>query len=311
MARVAPRILIAEDEDRLWRVLAMLLSNAGYKLSLASDGEEALSLFEQQQPDVVVTDVKMPKVDGMELLKKVREQSPETPVIVITAFGSIESAVEAMQAGAIDYITKPFDEERIKLAIERALELRRILSENKFLRTELKHKLNLDTIVAESEAMKSVLQLASEVAGSSATVIVHGESGTGKELVTRFIHLNSARQHGPFVAINCAAIPDNLLESELFGYERGAFTGAVDRKTGKFEQAANGTLFLDEIGELSPNVQAKVLRAIEQREIVRLGGLKAIKIDIRILCATNKDLEEEVRAGRFREDLYYRLSVFP
>ncbi|MCX7012689.1 MAG: sigma-54 dependent transcriptional regulator [Candidatus Sumerlaeota bacterium] len=306
-----PRILIAEDEDRLRRLFAMLLSNAGYKMSLAEDGEQALEMFGKSKPDVVLTDMRMPKMDGMTLLKKIKEVSPETPVIVITAYGAIEDAVEAMKAGAEDYLTKPIEEEQLKISIEKALKLKEILTENVRLRAEKKKEYDFPNIIAESKAMKDLLQMAAQVAKADATVLIYGESGTGKELVARAIHLNSPRSRGPFEPINCAAIPDNLLESELFGYERGAFTGAVDAKPGVFELASNGTLFLDEIGDMAFALQAKVLRALEERTFKRLGGSKTIQTNTRFVAATNRNISEMVRNGQFREDLFYRLSVFP
>ena len=306
-----PQILIAEDEERMRKVLAMLLSNMGYKLQLAKDGLEALKLFQNNHFDVVITDLKMPRMNGEELLKKIKNLDSAIPVIIITAFCSIESAVEAMKAGAIDYITKPFEEEKIKLSIEKALEIRKILDENKALKTQIVERYNFNNIIAESSEMKKVIELAKEVSHSNSTVLILGESGTGKELLTRAIHLNSPRASGPFIPINCAAIPDTLLESELFGYEKGSFTGAIERKLGKFELATNGTLFLDEIAEMSLPLQAKILRAIEEKTFERIGGLKPIKCDIRLIIATNKNLLKLVNENKFREDLYYRISVFP
>ncbi len=305
------RILIAEDEERLRKVLAMLLSNMGYKLQLAKDGIEALEFFQNNQYDVVVTDLKMPRMGGYELLQKIKEINNAIPVIIITAYGTIESAVDAMKIGAIDYITKPFEEAKIKLSIEKALEIRKILNENKVLKKQIAQQYNFDIIIAESKGMKKVIEFAKEVSHSNSTVLILGESGTGKELLTRAIHMNSPRASGPFVPLNCAAIPDTLLESELFGYEKGSFTGAVDRKIGKFELATNGTLFLDEIAEMSIPLQAKILRAVEEKEFERIGGLKPIRSDIRLIAATNKNLIKLVSENKFREDLYYRISVFP
>lgn len=306
-----PRLLIAEDEERLRRLLEMLLGNKGYELTMASDGAAAWELFQQDHFDAVVTDLRMPNMDGMELLKRVKQAAPAVPIVVITAFGTIENAVEAMQAGAIDYVTKPFEEAKLTLAIDRALNFGKLLDENRNLRQEIRDKLNLDRLVAESPRMQQLLRVAEQVAKSNATVLVHGESGVGKELITRFIHENSSRSRRPLVAINCAAIPDNLLESELFGHEKGSFTGATDKKIGKFEQADGGTLFLDEIGEMNISIQAKVLRAIEQQEFQRVGGNKTIRTDVRFIAATNKDLRKSVREGSFREDLYFRINVFP
>ncbi len=305
------RILVAEDEERMRRLLGMLLGNRGHEIVLCADGQEALEQFNEQPADVVVTDLRLPRLNGLELVERINAASPETPLIVITAYGSIESAVEAMQRGASDYITKPFEETRIHLAIEKALERGEIMAENKVLRGELRQRYAFDAIIAESEEMLEVLAMARQVATSNSTVMVYGESGTGKELVTRAIHESSGRSRGPFVAINCAAIPENLLESELFGHERGSFTGALEAKRGKFELASGGTLFLDEIGELALPLQSKVLRALENQEFERVGGLKTIRTDIRFLAATNRNLVDLVRKGEFREDLFYRLNVFP
>jgi len=311
MPATEPHLLIAEDEDRLRRLLEMLLGNKGYRLTLASDGAEAWDLFQAGQFDLVITDLRMPKVDGMELLQRIKKASPKTPTIVITAFGSIENAVEAMRNGAIDYVTKPFEEAKLGVSIDRALNIGRILDENENLRREIRDRLNLEHMVADSPEMRHVLEVVEQVAQSNATVLVTGESGTGKELITRALHDWSARSHGPFVAINCAAIPDNLLESELFGHEKGSFTGATDKKIGKFEQAHGGTLFLDEIGEMNIAIQAKVLRAIEQQEFQRVGGNRTLKTDVRFIAATNKDLRQSVADGTFREDLFFRINVFP
>ncbi len=310
MSKLA-RILIAEDEERLRRLLQMLLSTQGYDLTLAADGAQAWELFSAGHFDLVITDLRMPNMDGLSLLKKIKEQSATTPVIVITAFGSIENAVEAMQLGAIDYVTKPFEETKLNVSIERGLNFGRIMDENRNLRQQVEEKLNIGRMVAEAPAMKRVLDCVKAVANSSANVLVYGESGTGKELITRAIHDSGSRKHAPFVAINCAAIPDNLLESELFGHEKGAFTGATERKIGKFEQADGGSLFLDEIGEMNIAIQAKLLRAIEQQEFQRVGGNRTIKTDVRFIAATNKDLRDSVREGKFREDLFFRINVFP
>ena len=306
-----PRILIAEDEERLRRLLAILLGGRGYQLATAEDGAEAWRLFQEGRFDLVITDIRMPQLDGIELLRRVKERSPDIPVLVITAFGSIESAVDAMREGAIDYLPKPFEEQKLHLAVDRALAIRSILTENVNLRREMRSKYNLEHIVAESRPMRLVMDMVRQVAATNATVLVLGESGTGKELVTRAIHEQSRRARGPFVAINCAAIADNLLESELFGHERGSFTGATDRRAGKFEMASGGTLFMDEIAEMSLEMQAKVLRAIETQEIERVGGSRPVRVDLRIIAATNKDLRREVERGDFREDLFFRVNVFP
>jgi DNA-binding NtrC family response regulator len=305
------RLLIAEDEERMRRLLSMLLSNADHEMDLAADGKEAFEKYEQNRPDVVITDLRMPRESGMDLIRNIRAVDPDTPIIVITAFGSIESAVDAMQAGATDYITKPFEEARIKLAITRALERRELVVENRVLRTELRSRYAFDAIIAESQRFLRVLETARAVAATNTTAMIYGESGTGKELVSRAIHEASPRARGPFIALNCAAIPENLLESELFGHERGSFTGATDARKGRFEMADGGTLFLDEIGEMDLSLQAKVLRAIESRQFERVGGTRTISTDVRFIAATNKNLRQHVADGKFRDDLFYRLNVFP
>ncbi len=305
------RLLIAEDEERMRRLLGMLLSNANHELELAADGREAFERFEATSPDVIITDLRMPNLNGMDFITQVRERDPDIPIIVITAFGSIESAVDAMRAGATDYITKPFEETRLKIAINKALEQREIRVENRNLRTELRSRYAFDCIIAEDHRMIKVLDLAHQVAATNTTAMIYGESGTGKELVTRAIHEASNRSRGPFVALNCAAIPENLLESELFGHERGSFTGATEARKGRFELAHGGTLFLDEIGEMAPALQAKVLRALETQEFERVGGTRTIQADIRFIAATNKNLRQRVAKGEFRDDLFYRLNVFP
>lgn len=305
------RLLIAEDEERMRRLLGMLLSNADYELELVADGREALNAFKENPHDVVITDLRMPNMTGMELIKEIREEDQDVPIIVITAFGSIESAVDAMRAGATDYITKPFEEARIKLAIQHAIAEREIRKENRLLRKELRNRYAFEKIVCEDKKMLKLLEVAHEVAVANTTVMVYGESGTGKELVARAIHLASPRSRGPFIALNCAAIPENLLESELFGHERGSFTGAMEQKKGRFEMASGGTLFLDEIGEMDLSLQAKLLRALESQEFERVGGTKTIRTDIRFVSATNKNLRDKVSKGLFRDDLFYRLNVFP
>ncbi|MCB2154021.1 sigma-54 dependent transcriptional regulator [bacterium] len=305
------KLLIAEDEERMRRLLGMLLGGDKFDLQLAADGEEALQKFEETSPDLVITDLRMPKMSGTDLIKAIRERQPDVPVIVITAFGSIESAVEAMQAGATDYITKPFEEARIRLAIEHALAARELMMENRVLRSELRSRYAFDNIIAEDRKTLQVLDLARQVAAASTTVMIYGESGAGKEMVTRAIHESSPRSRGPFIALNCAAIPDTLLESELFGHEKGSFTGATEAKKGRFEMAHGGTLFLDEIGEMAAALQAKVLRALETQEFERVGGTRTIKADIRFIAATNKNLKQRVAKGEFRDDLFYRLNVFP
>lgn len=311
------RVLIAEDEDRLRRLIQMLLSDRGFELTLAENGKVAWTAISSAETpfDLVLTDVRMPEMDGMELLTKIRQMDPDLPVVMITAFASVEKAVEAMRAGATDYLTKPFEETQLHLAVDRALETAKMRRENERLRAEVSDLRRADSSpdspIAQSEAMRHVLETARAVAATSSTVLITGESGTGKEVLTRYIHDHSPRSRGPFIAVNCAAIPENLFESELFGHEKGAFTGASDRRIGRFEQASGGTLFLDEIGELDLAVQAKVLRAIELRQIERLGGNRSIPCDIRVIAATHRDLAREVQEGRFRQDLFFRICVFP
>ena len=306
-----PTIAIVDDEARMRRSLTMLLSDLEANFIEAADGHEALSIWEQDIPDVVITDLKMPKLSGMELLREIKKRDPDVPVIVITAYGSIENAVEAMKEGAFDYITKPFDEKKILPCVENALRMRRLISEVRYLRKEIEGKYNFENIVGQSAAICKVLEMAGQVAKSDTTVLITGESGTGKELVSRAIHFNSARSSDPFVAVNCAAIPPSLLEAELFGFEKGAFTGAVRQKKGRFELASGGTIFLDEISDMPLDIQAGLLRVIEEQEFERLGGTRTIKVNVRVIAATNKDLASLVTRGQFREDLYHRINVFP
>ncbi len=289
----------------------MLLSDLPLQFIEAGDGRQAIDLFDHDTFSLVITDIKLPKVNGMEILRHVKEKDPELPVIVITAFGSIENAVEAIRLGAFDYVTKPFKEDRLCACVEKALKISRLVSEVRHLRREIEGKYNFDNIVGNSPEICDVLRLAGEVAKTDTTVLVTGESGTGKELLSKAIHFNSTRASGPFLPVNSAAIPSTLLEAELFGFEEGAFTGAGRRQKGKFELASGGTLFLDEIGDIGPDIQAKLLRAIEERQIQRLGGSKIIEANIRIIAATNQNLEKRVAEKRFREDLYYRINVFP
>jgi DNA-binding NtrC family response regulator len=304
-----PSILLIDDDESLRRVMEFSLTEAGYKVQAAASGEAGLTLFEKGLFDAVITDITMPGISGMEVLAKIRERDGGLPVIVITAYGTIESAVEAMKQGAFDYITKPFNREELRLTLVKALRMRRLEKENVELRAEITDRYRFDSIVGSSEKIRDVLDMAGRVATSDASVLITGESGTGKELLAKGIHYNSPRADGPFVAVNCAAIPEHLIESELFGHVRGAFTGAVKDKEGKFELAASGTLFLDEIGDLRVDLQAKILRVLQERQVDRLGGKHPVSVDVRIIAATNKDIERAVKEGAFREDLYYRLSV--
>ena len=303
------RVLIVEDEEVMRELLTKILARQNYRLVQASSGEEALRLFQDDPFDLVLTDLKLAGINGLELLTHVRALDPEAMVIMMTAYASVETAVEAMRRGAYDYITKPFDFEELSLLVRRALEVKTLTQELHRLKAALKDRPAFDEIVGESQAMQEVFKLVGQVADSDATVLIQGESGTGKELIAKAIHTNSQRSNRPFVTVNCAAIPKDLLESELFGHERGAFTGAVASRRGKFELADGGIIFLDEIGEMDPALQTKILRVLQERRFERLGGEVSISADVRILAATHRDLETVVRRGGFREDLFYRLNV--
>ncbi len=305
------KILIVEDEQSMRDVLSIMLKRAGYHVTIASDGEEAIGHIGQEIFDLVITDLKMPKVGGLDVLKTVKAASPETVVLVITAFASAESAVEAMKHGAYDYLTKPFQVDEVQLIIRNALEKRRLSTENILLKREMASQSSFAQIVGQSDAMQKVFDVVRKVADSKSNVLIWGESGTGKELVARAIHYNSARAQMPFVTVNCSAVPETLLESELFGHMKGSFTGAISNKAGLFEVANGGTIFLDEIGDTTPAIQVKLLRVIQEREFRRVGGTQDMKVDVRIVAATNRDLEKAVAEGGFREDLYYRLDVIP
>ena len=304
-------ILVVEDEANIRSALVTMLEKLWHKVQGAGTAEEALALLEHTKADLVITDLRMPGLGGMEFLRRMKEKAPETEAIVMTAFGSIDTAVEAMRLGAYDYLTKPIDRDRFHIVVEKALERRALAQENKQLRERLETQTRFDQLAGESEPMQRVYSLVDMVADSAVTVLLTGESGTGKELVARAIHHRSARAGGPFVTMNCGALPENLFESELFGYEKGAFTGATTTKAGRFELADGGTLLLDEVGELSLKSQVDFLRVLETKEFRRLGGTKVIMVDARIIAATNRNLEEAVKQGLFREDLYYRLNVVP
>ncbi|MCX8043857.1 MAG: sigma-54 dependent transcriptional regulator [Desulfobacterota bacterium] len=306
------RILIVDDEQRMRHILQIMLERRGYITDQAATAEEALQLLTTYQYSMVITDLKMPGKDGMELIREIKKIDPDYPVIVLTAYGSIESAVEAMRAGAIDYITKPFEEEKIMMTVERSARFSELVQERRIRREELAEFFEFQNIVAESQQMLQILKQAAMVARSpNTTVLLLGESGTGKELLARAIHYNSSRSSKKFLAINCAAITPTLIESELFGHEKGAFTGADKAKPGKLELANEGTVFLDEVGDLTLDAQAKLLRFLQEREFERVGGTTTIQADVRVIGATNKDLKELTARGLFREDLYYRLNVFP
>ncbi len=303
------RILIVDDEASMLEFLEIMLAKEGYAVGTARTGAEALARLGHEPFDLVITDVQMPEVSGLDVLRRTKEVSLETAVIMVTAFASAETAVEAMKEGAYDYITKPFKVDEIKLVIKNALERRNLSRENLLLKKELKTKYNFSNIIGSSAEMLKIYSLIQRVAATRTNVLIAGESGTGKELVAKAIHYNSPRRDRPFVTINCGAIPESLMESELFGHKKGSFTGAVANKMGLFEAANDGTIFLDEIGELTPPIQVKLLRAIQERTFKPVGGTDDITVDVRIISATNKDLEKEVAASAFREDLFYRLNV--
>jgi DNA-binding NtrC family response regulator len=303
------RILVVDDEDGMRRLLSRVLTREGYETSAVGSGAEALRLVASERFDLVVTDIKMPEMDGLQLLAELKEYEPSLPIIVITAYGTIENAVQALRSGAYDYIAKPFENDEIKLTVAKAFERERLLAENRYLHAELEGRYDFSGIVGGSLAMQQVYDMASSVAVSNANVMITGESGTGKELLARSIHYSSLRKEKPFVVLNCAAISEGVLESELFGHEKGAFSGALDTRKGRFERADQGTLFIDEVAEISMAAQVKLLRVIQEHEFERVGGNKTISVDVRIVAATNKKLEDLVKDGNFREDLYYRLNV--
>ena len=304
-------ILIVDDEKNMRFVVGRALSGAGHDVREASSGEEALAAFQESIPDLVILDQRMPGMGGLNTLTEIKKEHPQLPVIMLTAHGNVESAVQAMKAGATEYLTKPFDVEELKLTVAKALKVSRLEQQVDFLRGELDRDYDTSGIIGESPQMKEIMQTVARVAASDASVMIYGESGTGKELIARAVHEQSSRHDKPFIQLSCAALPETLLESELFGYEKGAFTGAGDSKPGRFELADTGTLFLDEIGDISLTVQVKLLRVLEQMSFERLGGSKTINVDVRLIGATNRDLPAMIKKGEFREDLYYRLNVIP
>jgi DNA-binding NtrC family response regulator len=306
-----PSILVIDDKENVRKMLSKTLETEGYEVETAEDGAVGWEKAKEKRYDLVLTDLKLPKMDGLEVLSKVKESDPGIAVIVMTAYGTVETAVQAMKEGAFDYLAKPFDPDHLNVLIKRALENRRLLAENILLREELAHNLGYAEIIGKCEKMKEVSKLVRKVAPSDTTVLLLGESGTGKELFARAIHSLSQRRDGPYVAINCAAIPHELLENELFGSEKGAYTGSVARKMGKFEIAEGGTIFLDEVGDLDVALQAKLLRVLQEKNFERLGGTKTISVNVRLIAASNTDLKKAIEKKSFREDLYYRLSVFP
>jgi DNA-binding NtrC family response regulator len=305
------QILVVDDEPNLRRVLSAQLTRDGYEVHTAGDGEEGLSVLREHHIDLVITDLRMPKIDGMELLRSALQIDPELPVVMITAHGTVDNAVEALKTGAFDYITKPFDQAEVRSIVRKALRTR-ALAAVEASRSDVSVPVEARYgIIGQSGAISDVYTILDRVADTPTTVLVTGESGTGKELVARALHDNSARRDRPFIKVNCAAIPRDLMESELFGYEKGAFTGAVGSKPGRFELASGGTLFLDEIGTIPIEMQVKLLRALQESEFERVGGIKTIVVDVRLVAATNSDLKKEIQAGHFREDLHYRLNVVP
>jgi len=305
------KILIAEDDDLNRDNLTELLTMEGYEVKAVENGKEAMAAFVEDKYDLVITDLKMPEGDGLELLKFVKDMNPDNIVIMMTGFGTVDSAVEAMKYGAFDYITKPMKDDLVKLTVSRALSFASLQEENVTLRDNLREKYDFGKMLGYSECMKTIFDTIEKVAKSDSTVIIYGESGTGKELVARAIHFNSDRKNFPLIPVNCGAIPEELLESELFGHEKGAFTGAIRNRLGRFELAQGGTIFLDEIGDMSPSLQVKLLRVIQEKQFERIGGVKTINADVRIIAATNQNLELAVAEKRFREDLYYRINVIP
>ncbi len=305
------KILLIDDSPEILDNLSECLISEGYDIDATVDGISGISLIEKKFYDIILTDMKMPGADGMEVLKFVKEHSPESICIILTGYGTIRDAVEAIKNGAFDYLTKPVKTDEIVITLKRAIEYRDLKRENINLRNQLKKKYQFKNIIGESPAMQGVFETVEKVADTDSTVLILGESGTGKELIARALHYNSYRREGPFVPVNCAAIPSELLESELFGHEKGAFTSAIRTRIGRFELANGGTLFLDEIGDMNPNLQSKLLRVLQERQFERIGGVKPIKVDIRIISATHQDLKKAVLKKKFREDLYYRLNVIP
>ena len=308
---MSARILVVDDDKNLTKVVKYNLEEEGHTVLTASTAEEGLGVLESEDIDLVLTDIRMPGMGGMELLRNIREERPAIPVILITAFAAIDSAVEAMKAGAVDYIPKPFNKDDLKYKVKKALDHEKLREENKELKKKLGKSGEKRQLIGRSEPMRKVYELIDQVADSDATVLITGPSGSGKELVARSIHEKSERAEGPWVAVNCAAIPRDLIESELFGHVKGAFTGAIQDRPGKFEQANGGTIFLDEVGDLDLALQPKILRALQEREVQRVGGSDTSEVDLRVLAATRMDLQDKVRKGEFREDLFYRLNVIP
>ncbi|MGB7920077.1 MAG: sigma-54 dependent transcriptional regulator [Desulfobacterales bacterium] len=302
-------VLIVDDEKNYTRILGAVLEEEGFETLTANSGPEALEILEGSDVDLVLTDMKMPLMDGIQLLEKIKTRDSELPVIMMTAYGTVDKAVEAMQKGAYSYILKPFDNDRLIIYVRKAVAMFHVIKENRDLRNAVSSQYSFGNIIGKSKVMQQVFDTIRKVAPSNATVLIEGESGTGKELVAKSIHFNSPRREKPFVAVNCSALAETLLESELFGHEKGAFTGAVSMRKGRFELADSGTLFLDEIGDMSTGLQVKLLRVLQEKVFERVGGTKPIAVNIRVIAATNRNLKEEMKKERFREDLYYRLNV--
>jgi len=309
--RVGRRILVVDDEEPIRGLIEQILEREGFEVETASDGPTGLEKATSGEFDLILLDVRIPRKDGMTVLREIREVDPDAVVMVMTAYASIEQALEALRAGAYDYVPKPFKKDELLVRVRRALDYERLRAENRRLHEELRRTFKFEGIVGTSPKMQEALRIAAAVASTDATVLIYGETGTGKEVLARSIHYQSHRAQGPFVAINCGAIPETLLETELFGHEKGAYTGAVQTRIGKFEAADGGTVFLDEVGDMSPAMQVKLLRVLQERTIERVGGNRPIKVDVRVIAATNRDLRQAIREGNFREDLFYRLSVIP
>ncbi len=306
-----PKILVVDDEAIVCESCQRILQEEGYEVECALSGKEAFERMKENPFDIVITDLKMPGIDGMEVLKTLRQEYPDVIVIMITGFSTVETAVKAMKLGAFDYIPKPFTPDEVSVVVKKAFEKRNLMLENIYLRQELQEKYGFHNIVGKSKKMQEIYRIIAKVAPTDSTVLIYGHSGTGKELIARAIHFNSPRREKPFVPVDCAVLSENLLESELFGHIKGSFTGAVTTKPGLFEVADGGTLFLDEVGNISPAIQAKLLRVLQEREFTPVGGTKAKKVDIRLIAATNRDLEKMIKEETFREDLYYRLNIVP
>lgn len=303
------KILVIDDEKSILDLLDMVFKKEGYQVETSLSATKGLGLIDKQDFDLILCDIKLPQMNGMEILERVKAKRPDIPVIMITAYGTTKQAVEALKAGALDYVVKPFDMEELKIIIAQGLEKRRLKQENILLKNELREKYRFGNMIGKSKKMREIYSLIEKIAGTGTSVLIEGESGTGKEMAARAIHFLSRRREDPFVSINCAALPENLLESELFGHMRGSFTGAIADKKGMFEVAQSGTLFLDEVGEMSPLTQVKLLRALQEKRVRRVGGTEEIPVDVRIIAATNQNLKKKIEKGNFREDLFYRLNV--